>query len=360
MHLVHLLRVDEFRDSFIPGMARVFQRPDRAGWWVEYRDAEGRKRREKCRSKDTAQKLLARRLEEVDKRVKLGVGPCPPILFLEFCEIFLADHVAGMKDKVRPKVVIDCHLIPRFGNRWLTAITQADVDQYAAERRKLVKPATVARELNVLRKLLNCAVAWGYRDVPIRITLPKVSNRRLVFLEADEIRRLIDATTATYRPMVLLLIFTGLRLGEVLSLQWQDVDLARGLLTVVASKNDKGRTIPLPDGVLSVLRKLPRQGEHVFGTGKRYAQGILRKPLKRACEVAGITKPVTPHVLRHTYASQLVMAGVDLVTVAELLGHSSLAMVRRYAHLSEDHRINAARKLQAILDTPADTQNRHD
>lgn len=338
-------------------MARVFQRPDRAGWWVEYRDAEGRKRREKCRSKDTAQKLLARRLDEVDKRRKLGTPETRNVTFDDFAEIYLSRYAAQKSAYQRDELVLEVHLIPTFAGKLLSQITRADIDAYTARRAALVKPATVNRELGVLSRMLSLAVEWDYLETAPRLRRLRVHATKLVFLEPDEIRRLLAVCLPRYRTLFAFLILTGLRREEALSLRWPDVDLERGLVTLARTKNWKGRVVPMPDNITAMLAALERNGEYVFQwRGKRLQQNRIQRPLKSAVLRAGIDKPVSPHTFRHTYASLLVMAGVDLVTVAELLGHSSLEMVRRYAHLSESHRIQAAKRLGSVLDTVTDTE----
>jgi integrase len=144
-------------------------------------------------------------------------------------------------------------------------------------------------------------------------------------------------------------IHTGLRIkSEALALQTDEVDLVRGLLTVPAAyaKNGRSRTVPLNSTVRAALARTleNRPGGLVFArrNGKPYRS--IRKGFRLACEAAGLSD-VSPHVLRHTFASRLAMAGVDSRTIQELGGWRSLAMVERYTHLSPTHKAAAVERI---------------
>jgi integrase len=194
-------------------------------------------------------------------------------------------------------------------------------------------------QLSALRSLFNrCRDLGLYHGAAPRIKLVRVAAGRLRFLNADEESRLLDAAHEPLRTIILVGIHTGLRVhSEALTLQKADVDVARRLLTVQAAyaKNGKTRTIPLNSVVRTALEvHLGRTpGPYLFSSREGRRLRDIRAGFDAACIRAGV-KGVTPHTLRHTFASNLVMAGVDLRTVQELGGWSSLAMVERYAHLS--------------------------
>ena len=149
--------------------------------------------------------------------------------------------------------------------------------------------------------------------------------------------------------MIILCIDTGLRMrSEALTLRWEHIDLKRGLLTVAGAyaKSWELRTVALSDTAKAALVTLhaQRSGEFVFTLGKGKAYKSMREAFDGARDRAGLTD-ITPHVLRHTFASRLVMAGVDLQTIMELGGWKSLAMVQRYSHLSPQHKAEAVKKL---------------
>jgi integrase len=165
----------------------------------------------------------------------------------------------------------------------------------------------------------------------------------LRFLETEEEERLLDASGKPLRSIILLGIHTGLRIqAEALTLKWASVDLRRASLTVEAAyaKNGRTRTVPLNSTVLQVLKRLKETStsEYVF------PYQSIGTSFRRASRRAKLTG-VTPHTLRHTFASRLVMAGVDLRTVQELGGWQTLAMVEWYAHLSPAHKAQAVERI---------------
>jgi integrase len=179
------------------------------------------------------------------------------------------------------------------------------------------------------------------------------------FFTFEEADRLIAAASPETRPMVVTALKTGLRVGELLGLRWQDVDLKAGRLVVrqniareevTTPKNHRSREIPLGDLVLGELRAHRHlRSKYVFakpaGTRltKKEAEGRLERDLKRA----GL-RHIGWHALRHTFASHLVMRGAPLKGVQKLLGHSTMEMTMRYAHLSPDARRDYVLLLDAM------------
>ncbi len=179
-----------------------------------------------------------------------------------------------------------------------------------------------------------------------------VSNNRARYLTVDEIPELIKSCEPHLQPIVQLAINTGMRRGEILSLQWeQNIDLRHGYITLDKSKNGEGRTIPINDTLRGVLQSLTRRLDvpYVFfdpETGKPYK--TLKRSFRTALRRAGIRNAVF-HTLRHTFASHLVMSGVDITTVSKLLGHKSLQMTLRYSHLAPNHIKNAVNILDSTI-----------
>jgi len=187
---------------------------------------------------------------------------------------------------------------------------------------------------------------WGWlEDSPTRkVRKPKQPRGRVRFLNDEERQRLLAACQASLSPylytVVMLALATGARRGELLSLCWPDVDLKRGTLTFHETKNGERRTVPLTGQVLTLMQQHARVRRIdtvlVFpnSTGKRALD--IRAAWQGAVKRAGIVD-FRFHDLRHTAASYLAMSGASLAEIAEVLGHKTLAMVKRYAHLSEAH-----------------------
>jgi integrase len=278
----------------------------------------------------------------------------------------------------------------RFGDELggvkLPNITPWLVEKWRSSRlKKGIKPATINRDLGALKAALRRAVDWGYLDDhPIAKVRPtKVDdNRTPRFLsEAEEIylrealdRREEEARRAResanqwreergypllqdlrsmpfvdhLKPLVLVAMNTGMRRGELFNLEWPDVDLQRAVLTVkgAGAKSGKTRHIPLNDEALESLKgwKEVNPSRLVFPGREGERMDNIATGWKNLMKAAGI-KAFRFHDTRHHFASRLVMAGVDLNTVRELLGHADLKMTLRYAHLAPEHKAAAVAKL---------------
>ncbi len=183
------------------------------------------------------------------------------------------------------------------------------------------------------------------------------SRGRLRFLEPGEEAQLLAAAREPIRTLILVGSNTGLRLlSEALQLRWADIDLIRGFLTVQAAyaKSGKTRSVPLNRsvrGALATLRKATPAGvEYVFSKSDGTPFRSICRAFNTACKTAGL-KGVTPHVLRHTFASRLAMAGVDPRTIQGLGGWASLGMVQRYTHLSPTHKAEAVERIASNFPT---------
>lgn len=242
----------------------------------------------------------------------------------------------------------------RLGDYTLADVTPALIAQ---ERDKLLAEktrrggkranATVVRYLSALSAAFNVAIKeWAWiEDNPVRkVTKPKEPRGRVRFLSTDERNKLLEACessdcTALY-PIVVLALSTGMRQGEILNLTWTDVDLKKGRITLHETKNNERRTVPLTGKALEVLKahskvrrlKIPL----LFPSRTGETPLSIRKPWLDALKQAQI-EDFQFHDLRHSAASYLAMNGATVAEIAEVLGHKTLQMVKRYAHLSEAH-----------------------
>jgi integrase len=253
--------------------------------------------------------------------------------------------------------ILDVHLIPAFGKRRLDEIGMREVERYKSRKLKDgLAPKTVNNHLTVLRRLLSLAAEWEFIEAVPTVKWLKAPKPDFDFLEFVEADRLVNAADSEWRVMILTAIRTGLRQGELLALRWQDLDLVAGRLMVRRSKwrgfvgtpkSGRVREVPLSDQLLVALKGHRHlKGELVFcgPKGEMLRKEQCKCPLRRACRKAGL-REVGWHVLRHTFASHLVMRGAPLKAVQELLGHSTIEMTMRYAHVSPDVRRDAVRLL---------------
>lgn len=211
-------------------------------------------------------------------------------------------------------------------------------------------PATVVRYMAVLSHAFTMAVnEWGWlEDSPMRkVRKPVEARGRVRFLSEEERKALLDAcrnSTCPYLyPVVVLALSTGMRKGEIMTLRWQDVDFSRGLISLHETKNGERRAVPLVGHALEELRKLGKvrnlHSPFIFPASERGQSDRpfdIHAPWQRALKEAKL-EDFRFHDLRHSAASYLAMNGASLAEIAEVLGHKTLQMVKRYAHLSEAH-----------------------
>jgi integrase len=276
-----------------------------------------------------------------------------------------------------------------FATVKLPELSAWQVEKWRTKRLKAgIKPATVNRDMGAIKAALNRAVEWGYLDANplVRVKPAKVDHQGVLrFLSEDEELRLRDALdrreerqrearesanawrierdyptmpdlrarafTDRIEPLVLVALNTGLRRGELFNLTWPDVDLTKATLTVrgEGAKSGKTRHVPLNAEALATLAAWKAQGTGsglVFPGDEGERLDNINSAWRKLCRDAGLVA-FRFHDLRHSFASKLVMAGVDLNTVRELLGHGDIKMTLRYAHLAPEHKANAVAKLTA-------------
>ncbi|MGE4580351.1 MAG: tyrosine-type recombinase/integrase [Desulfuromonadales bacterium] len=220
-------------------------------------------------------------------------------------------------------------------------------------------PASVNRYMAALsHALTTAATEWGWLDDnPIRrVKKMKESRGRVRFLSDEERSRLLVASmksSCTYLyPIIVLALSTGARKMEILNLQWKDVDLKRQAIRLLVTKNGEKRNLPLKGlayDLIKAMSKVRRLDTNlIFPGGNPKRPFEIRKPWVKALEQAGI-EDFRFHDLRHTAASYLAMNGATPSEIAEILGHKTLEMVKRYAHLSESHTAHVVDRMNQAM-----------
>ncbi len=273
--------------------------------------------------------------------------------FGEATLIYLQTRQPGPSFRVTLK-----RLVEHFEHRPVDLIDQAALDQYLAKHHPKSAPATIIRAvITPVTAVLRVAAKRGWCDQPA-FERPKVPMHATRWLSHDEADRLVTACAPHLKPLVVFLLHTGAWLSEGLRLDWSNVDLKARRVVFMNTKNGEHRGVPLNDDAFLALANLPHREGKVFLTpvGRPYyaSGGLGGSPInsafKSACHRAGIEK-LRVHDLRHTFASWLVMSGAPLRTVAELLGHKTLAMVHRYTHLSPEHLRDAVARLSTSAES---------
>ncbi len=330
-------------------------------WFIDYRLPGGRRKREKIGpSKKLAETILRKRKIEIAEGKYLDIKKEQRICFREFADIYARDYGKNKKSWATTDIHYLKRLTPFFGDKCLHEITPQMVQRYQSERRgqktykgRLPSPAYINRELACLKCMFRLAIEWDYaKENPVKkIKMEKENNERLRFLTKDELKSLWDCSDEGFKPALMLAVNTGMRLNEMQYLKWQDVDLLRGIITLRVTKNGKTRRVPMNRTVQETLSVLPHDNSEGYVFCKKDGNPYnFRSPFLRARKKACI-KDFKFHDLRHTAASYFVMKGIDLNTVREILGHKTLEMTLRYAHLSPEHKARAVCVLDEEMDT---------
>lgn len=329
-------------------------------FWIDYY-ANGQRKREKVGpSKTLADKALMKRKIQIAEGKFLEIDNRKKIRFKDFAPIYSEIYASKKRSWESTDQQYLKRLTPFFGNKFLHEITSLMVHRYQTERREAVtfkgtkvSAAYVNRELACLKCMFNKAIEWDYlKENPVnKIKFEKENNKRIRFLEKEELKHLLECCNEHMRAMVILAVNTGMRKAEIRYLKWQDVDFHRGIITLHYTKNGETRRIPLNNTARVTLMQIGRHltSPYIF-CDDGGAPLKIRSAFEGALRKAGI-KDFHFHDLRHTAASYLAMSGVDLNTIREILGHKSLEMVLRYAHLSPTYQANAVSRLDVQMDT---------
>jgi len=281
----------------------------------------------------------------------------------EFCERFMREHAdVHNKDGTRYNYdrLIERFILPTLGARKVREITRADIQ--ALHQRHRDTPYQANRLLGLLSKMFNLAEAWGYRPDHSNPTLhvkKYKESKRERFLSPDELGRLSDVLNELERtgkemPSVIaairLLIATGARMSEILTLRWDWVNLDKRRLELPDSKTG-AKFIHLNGLAMEILSAIDRDPEnpHVISGGKSGQHLVnLQKPWRRIRKLADLEN-VRIHDLRHSFASTAAGLGQDLNMIGKLLGHTQAQTTHRYAHLADDPVRDASERIGDAL-----------
>lgn len=268
--------------------------------------------------------------------------------FNEVVVKFIAEYAPTVSKSMQESYKCSSNsLLPFFGDLKLSLITPEIISDYKVKRRKDgVKPATTNIELAMLSKALNVAAnEWRWLKYPPKIKREKVNNARSRWLNKSEEKRFVKACLELgYNWLCDLSTFdinTGLRMGELISLEWPEVDLIRKTIFIKETKNKESRTIPLNQAAFDILyrkskfRRIDTKLVFPNFAFKKWDKCNLGKVFRKALVKAEI-EDFRFHDLRHTFGSRLAQAGVDINTIARLMGHKDLKMTQRYIHHTVD------------------------
>ena len=333
----------------------------KSSWWVDFRFNHIRyRKRSPENSKAGAQAYEARLRNQLAKgeSLEFKVEKKKIPTFKEFSEKWFEVYVKNNNkpsEILNKKIILKAHLVPFFEKSYLSEIKNFNIEEYKSLKiKKGLKNKTINNHLAVLSKCFSIAKEWEVIDkIPV-IKHLKVPPQKFDYLTVEESKTILNLANGWLKELILLALRTGLRFGELVALDWSDVNFEQKMLTVRrasvkgimgSTKSNKIRYIPIAQDLFKTLNKRKKNKGFIFSNPdyRPFSHQKCYKALKALCRRNGFRK-FTWHTLRHSFASHLAQNGISIQAIQKLLGHSDIVTTMRYAHLSPS-------TLQGAIDT---------
>ena len=350
-------RVDYYSDNQV-GFGLEVRASGSKSYFQRYHDPNGKQRQVTIamygevtfdQARKMAQKIRSEAVLGGDPAGKKEMKKAIPF-YRELAEMHLT-YAANHHRSDGAKRILENHVIPMFGKMRLDEIKQQDITKWLAEKRQSgMAPASVAKIKTTLSKSFELARQWELFDGnPTKNAWSeKYNNNRERYLTSEEANALKLACECSPNPLLApivgLLLLTGARKSELLNAKWSDIDLEKRTWTLNMTKNGRGRHVPLSGAAMDIINNLPRYDGCPWLLPNPQTMLPLtdfKRSFMQARKLAGLDN-VHVHDLRHSYASFLVNAGVDLYQIGSLLGHRNVASTSRYAHVADTTLMAAA------------------
>ncbi|MFA5184687.1 MAG: tyrosine-type recombinase/integrase [Patescibacteria group bacterium] len=332
-------------------------------WWADFRFNGLRYRKrspENSRAGAKTYEATCRsKLAKGEPIITLQEAPKETITFKEFSKTWLNVYVKNnnrLSEQQHKEGCLRLYLVPYFGKYPLDQIGNLDIENFKAKIMKTkLSPDSINHFLSALSTCLKTAVDLDIiKNIP-RIKRLRVTPNKFDYLTEEEAEQILAQTEGQIKEMIFFCLKTGVRFGELIALDWNDIDFQEKQITIRRSivrgimgstKSNKIRYIPLIGSVSDMLIKRVKSHGFVFMRNKtHFTQHYSCKKLYQACRKAELRK-IGWHKLRHTFASHLAQNGVSIQAIKELLGHSSITTTMRYSHLSP----SALRAAMSVLE----------
>ncbi len=315
-------------------------------------------------------KAILKELEAERARDRLDLLYLKKINFYEFAEIYLRYVKTNKSESSYKREAYTVRKLKEFyGDIPLRKFDTQLVESYKTKRvEDGLKNKTINRELEIFRHLMTIAKDSGYLSKVPKFKMLPVKVPPVRFLSIDEVHKLLENSTPWLEPMIIIMLNSGMRFSEVKNLKFEDVDFDKNIICVRSAKNSSNRlssftdfrVIPMNEVLRDTLiwaksfyvdpktliinKRDSHRLNYVFCKPDGRPIGSIRTSFTKACRKSGITNTDT-YILRHTFASHLLMNGIDLVTIQKLLGHSSISTTMIYSHISDKHRAESVKVL---------------
>lgn len=280
---------------------------------------------------------------EITRGVYISRAEAERTTLAEALERYIREYIPHLANPRQNELRVRAIMRRPLGSRFLASIRGKDIADFIQTRQaEGVKGNTVRLDLAVLSRLFEIAARdWGMESLsnPVRkVNKPKITGGRTRRLGEGEEEALLAAATPHLRPVIRFALETAMRRSEIASMDWTGVDLARGVVTLLRTKNGDSRTVPLSPVAMDILRSLPRNlSGSVFGYRR---EGAITLAFRRACAKAAL-EDLHFHDLRHEAVSRLFeRTDLDVMEIRMISGHRTMQMLARYAHLRADRLVS--------------------
>ena len=343
-------------------------------WWMCF-TYQGKQHRVPTESNDkkVAEKIYRKVMTEIAEGKWFEKAAHADKTLAELLDKYLKEHSTPNKSAstVKNDTAMVGEMKEYFGNVLLQDVTPSLISAYKSTlREKGLAAATINHRRTLLRHAFNLAIKewqWCQKNPVERVSRDKVKNERDRWLTHEEDAKLLECSIlhptrkentveVSYKlqEIVLFALNTGMRQDEILSLEWPNADLFRKTILVVKSKNGEKRTIPMNQKVFELLKAKARanQNDNKIVFASEAGTKIHRRNLMRAFYNATDRAKIADfhfHDLRHTFATRLAQAGIDLYQISKLLGHKDIKMTQRYAHHCPDSLRSGVEVLDKVI-----------
>ena len=348
-------RKTDFYCSVTPGYVLEVRSSGGKTLYFRYQDPHGKQRQIKiARWGDITFDKARKEVIRLRSIVALGGDPLSEkrekrsiINYAELAEKHLDYAKSYQKSPANTERIIRLHLKPQWGKRRLDEIKQPAVARWLGDlRSQELAPATIEKIRVVFNRSFELALRWdlpGVSKNPVKgIPRKPINNARDRYLSPAEARRLVVAVEASSNPqlrfIVGLLLLTGARVSELLHAEWRYIDLERRVWLIPTSKTGKARHVPLSGQAIELLAAVPRYDgcPYVLPNPETKLPYVSIKRVWQTARKAAVLPDLRIHDLRHSAASFMINAGIDLFAVGRVLGHADHKSTMRYSHLAND------------------------
>jgi len=319
---------------------------------LSYYDSNGKRRMPYARNANTPEEAMLDLRSRVHQEFlkKVGVKEKKKIGFRDFADIYHEEYIKVNRRNFKSDSIRLEKARVFFEDTELREISLSMIQKFKLERKKAGNSAgTLNRYLALLKNMFNVAIENDYleKNLVEKIKFEsELENVRHRVLTDEEEKCLFTKANERLKPVLIVALNTGMRLGEILNLAWDEVDLLKREITLRKTKGRKSRVIPINSALLDLLTTL----NAVNGTGDSvFPFRSIRTAFESACSRAKI-KDFTFHDLRRTFGTRLLERGVDIVTIQKLYGHSSVLVTQRYLHPRDDLKLEAVELLNGPVE----------